>query len=203
MARKKVGNKRQDLIEAAKQLFLSEGIAKVSVSRIVRAAGVAQGTFYLYFDSKDSVIDAIGQEMSWEAFEGIAEIVDQPDLNALEKLLAIKELLFNFLRLPNQEVFSHFHGAEHREAHDRIADAVLRQLAPVFQRIIEQGIGENIFNLHYPEQASKLIVSMMNVPHAELLKDKASIPNWGAAITELILQALGVKREIIDKYIEL
>jgi len=47
---------KQKLFEAAALLFSKYDIDKVTVDTIVEAAGVAKGTFYLYFESKDALI---------------------------------------------------------------------------------------------------------------------------------------------------
>jgi hypothetical protein len=46
--------RRQQLLHVAEELSLESGYGKTSVSRIVKTAGVAQGTFYLYFASKEA-----------------------------------------------------------------------------------------------------------------------------------------------------
>jgi AcrR family transcriptional regulator len=48
--------RRAELLDAARGLFLARGYAATSVSAIVSAAGVAQGTFYLYFANKGQVL---------------------------------------------------------------------------------------------------------------------------------------------------
>ena len=44
--------RRAQLLKAARKVFRAKGYDGASVSEIVREAGVAQGTFYLYFPSK-------------------------------------------------------------------------------------------------------------------------------------------------------
>ena len=44
--------KRDSLLDTAFQLFMTQGINKTSISDIVNQAGVAKGTFYLYFKDK-------------------------------------------------------------------------------------------------------------------------------------------------------
>jgi hypothetical protein len=44
---------RRRLLEAAEEVFGELGFRRASIAEIVRRAGVAQGTFYLYFDSKE------------------------------------------------------------------------------------------------------------------------------------------------------
>jgi AcrR family transcriptional regulator len=58
-ARRKETIREQDLLEAARKLFSQKGFASTTVSDIVREAGVAQGTFYLYFESKAAVVQRL------------------------------------------------------------------------------------------------------------------------------------------------
>ena len=44
--------KRERFLAIAQRRFMEDGYARTSVSAIVREAGVAQGTFYLYFKNK-------------------------------------------------------------------------------------------------------------------------------------------------------
>ncbi|MCR8682296.1 TetR/AcrR family transcriptional regulator, partial [Enterococcus faecium] len=62
----KVGDdmsKREKIMLAAIDAFKEKGIEKTTISDIVKAAGVAQGTFYLYFPSKLSVMPAIAEHL--------------------------------------------------------------------------------------------------------------------------------------------
>lgn len=62
-ASKKVAQKKQkkesDLIHAAYKIFLVKGAENTSIDDIVKKAGVAKGTFYLYFKDKNELIDKI------------------------------------------------------------------------------------------------------------------------------------------------
>lgn len=57
------GDRRQQLLDAARRLFVRQGFAKTPVSAIVKAAGVAQGTFYLYFANKQALITELRREV--------------------------------------------------------------------------------------------------------------------------------------------
>jgi AcrR family transcriptional regulator len=54
-----VGDRRAQLLDAALAVFGAEGYSAAKVSDIVARAGVAQGTFYLYFRSKQEVVLAL------------------------------------------------------------------------------------------------------------------------------------------------
>jgi len=55
-------------MDAGERLFLEKGIAAASIDDIVRAANVAKGTFYLYFQSKDDLVAAL-RERYVETFQ--------------------------------------------------------------------------------------------------------------------------------------
>ncbi|MEK4092057.1 TetR family transcriptional regulator [Viridibacillus sp. FSL H8-0110] len=56
-------SKEEKIILAAIDVFREKGVEKTKVSDIVKSAGIAQGTFYLYFPSKLSVMPAIAAVM--------------------------------------------------------------------------------------------------------------------------------------------
>jgi AcrR family transcriptional regulator len=51
--------RRTQILEAARERFLAGGLKATTVSQIATAAGVAKGTVYLYFPSKDAVLHQI------------------------------------------------------------------------------------------------------------------------------------------------
>ncbi len=59
----KQAQRRAELLQAARSLFVEHGWDKTSVATIVAKVGVAQGTFYLYFDSKENVLAHLRQQV--------------------------------------------------------------------------------------------------------------------------------------------
>lgn len=51
--------RREELLDAAQQLFLDKGLGATSIDDIASAAHVAKGTFYLYFPSKEALLLAL------------------------------------------------------------------------------------------------------------------------------------------------
>ena len=56
MARRRTDDKRQRILDAAVQVFASKGFFASRVSDIASAAGIADGTVYLYFRNKDDIL---------------------------------------------------------------------------------------------------------------------------------------------------
>src|SRR5437762_1301306 len=54
--------KRRQIIDGARDVFLAQGFDAASMSDIARKAGVSKGTLYVYFDSKEALFQAIAHE---------------------------------------------------------------------------------------------------------------------------------------------
>ena len=55
--------RRAQILEAALQVFAAQGYHQTSVSDLVQAAGVARGTFYLYFDGKSAIFHELVDQL--------------------------------------------------------------------------------------------------------------------------------------------
>jgi len=58
VGRQKVSS-RKIIEQHAEDLFISKGVENTTVNEIVKVAGIAKGTFYLYFKNKNELIDSI------------------------------------------------------------------------------------------------------------------------------------------------
>src|SRR5258707_3658849 len=66
MARPKSGDKRNAILDAAAGLFAERGLAADPTSEISKQAGVAEGTLFTYFKTKDDLINALYREIKLE-----------------------------------------------------------------------------------------------------------------------------------------
>ncbi len=86
-------DKRRQILDAAIEVFAATGFHKSRVSDIAREAGVADGTIYLYFKSKDDVLISIFEEAMGEMIERAeAAIADLDDPLAKLSRLAVHHM---------------------------------------------------------------------------------------------------------------
>lgn len=97
-------DKRERIIESAIDVFRVHGIEKAKVSDIVKGADVAQGTFYLYFPSKLSVMPSIATVVVKSMLEGIKkETVGAKDISA--QLSRVIDVVFQMVE-QDREIFA-------------------------------------------------------------------------------------------------
>jgi AcrR family transcriptional regulator len=68
---------RTRLLEAAEQVFAELGYHEASIVKITEAAGVAQGTFYLYFASKKEIFDELVRDLNRRVRHAMKEASDK------------------------------------------------------------------------------------------------------------------------------
>jgi len=72
MGRKPTPGRRDALLRAGERVLAVRGIEKTTVTQIVREAGVAQGTFYLYFQSKGELVAAVRRRFAARLAEAVS-----------------------------------------------------------------------------------------------------------------------------------
>jgi TetR/AcrR family fatty acid metabolism transcriptional regulator len=88
MPRTRTDDKRQRILDAAVRVFARKGYFASRVSDVAKAAGIADGTVYLYFKGKDDVLVSLFDEVMSEHVEAGRREVANAD-GAPAKLLAI------------------------------------------------------------------------------------------------------------------
>lgn len=74
--------RRQQLLEAAIWVFARKGYRNASITDIIARAGVARGTFYLYFKSKEQIFLDIVGDFHRRTTQALSAMGDVPDVRA-------------------------------------------------------------------------------------------------------------------------
>lgn len=146
---------REEILNAARQLFISKGYEETSVSDIMAMAGGAKGMFYRWFQSKEEVMHALGNQMFFEdnPFEAVR---GRDDLNGLEKirsLLAENRSNSERNRINMQAVLI--------LKDPRILAAAVGQnrrvLTPLWLELLEEGQKDGSIKTEYAKELSELL----------------------------------------------
>ena len=78
---------RRNLIESSERIFAELGYHEASIVKITEAAGVGQGTFYLYFESKKAIFDEVVLDLNARVRHAMTEAADRGTTRAEKELL--------------------------------------------------------------------------------------------------------------------
>jgi AcrR family transcriptional regulator len=78
---------RRKLLEAAENVFAELGYHDASIVKLTEAAGVGQGTFYLYFSSKKEIFDELVLDLNHRVRQAMTEAASEGETRAERELL--------------------------------------------------------------------------------------------------------------------
>ena len=78
--------KRKHILEAGLNTFTSQGFTATKLDDVAKDAGVAKGTIYLYFDSKEALFEDVIRECLFPAIDEVEDLIAEFDGSASELL---------------------------------------------------------------------------------------------------------------------
>ncbi|WP_067727239.1 TetR/AcrR family transcriptional regulator [Oceanobacillus damuensis] len=144
--------KYNQIIEAAVKVIAENGFHASQVSKIAKAARVADGTIYLYFKNKEDVLVSVFEEKMGQFIDKIAEAISQKQ-NAEEKLYSLIEM--HFRQLSDDYYLAIVTQLELRQSNYTLRlqiNKVLKPYLTVIDSIIKEGMEQKLFrsNLNIP-----------------------------------------------------
>ncbi|HKJ69695.1 MAG TPA: TetR/AcrR family transcriptional regulator [bacterium] len=160
---KEYDTRRKEILDAARTLFFSKGYETTAISDIIQSIGIAKGTFYHYFDSKQDLMAALVEEITDEGVSVMEQTLSDPALDALEQFQLVfiragnwkverKEILLEIIRVMQKP--------ENTVLQDRLVKMSINKTAPILAEVIEQGIREELFETRSSEELSRIILQM-------------------------------------------
>ncbi len=150
--------RKTELLTAAEQLFRENGVDRTAVSDIVKKAGVAQGTFYNYYQSKDEIFAAVLEHITEHTLTEIKRIAEREDIGVIDKINLISQQDF-LMNRENDPLFDVLHEPRYAYAHQKYVVSRIQLLHPIHTKLIQQGVAEKLFDTSYPEQAALFLLT--------------------------------------------
>ena len=153
---KKGEKRKRELLQIAYRLFLSQGYENTSVDEIIEAAGIAKGTFYYYFQSKEQMLEAV-IGMMIEAEAEVARQVLASGMPVPQKIVGIVSSV-----RPTQEerpIEDALNRPENVLMHDKLQRQLISDILPLLSQAVEEGVHDGLFACdHIPERVRMLLL---------------------------------------------
>lgn len=179
-----------EILDAAKELFLSKGYEETSVSDIMERAGGAKGMFYRFFQSKGQAMRALGDRMFFcnNPFEAVRGRTDLTGLQKIREVLAIDGADKEREEIGAQAVTI----LKDPQILAAAVEANRRVLTPLWFELIEEGRRDGSIRTEYAKELSELLaLANFWLMPSVFPADTAEIGHKCRFIAE-VLQAMGL-----------
>ncbi len=186
--------RKSELIEAAETLFREEGFRQTSVSDIVKKIGVAQGTFYYYFKSKEDILEAVVSYYVGGYQRAIERLIADEQIDPARKIEIIANTALSINKFyPRLADF--LHSEENLATRQRYIVRYFSVVIPQITAIVEQGKAAGIFKLGYPRESVEMLVYAFGYLEESIggADDKDHYERMIRAAEEIMTRVLGVE----------
>lgn len=138
-------NRREQILDAAQKLFAIHGFEATTIQQIQQEVGIARGTLYYHFPSKEDILDALVDRMGARVLAKAQAVAQDRSIPVPER--AIKTALaLNISQEGYQEVLDQMHKPSNVLMHEKASQLMLKDIPPILAGIVEEGIAQGLFD---------------------------------------------------------
>lgn len=154
---KSAPERRNEILDIASELFVQKGFEGTSTNDILEKVGIARGTLYYHFKSKEEILDAIVERVNQQVVERLKEIVGKKEMPIMERLVLAVRALRVDTEL-GEELMEQVHKPQNALMHQKMQEVLLKQITPLFQELIEEGIQQGLVETYFPKETLEMIL---------------------------------------------
>ena len=158
---KEANERRNEILDVAERLFCMRGYDNTSTNDILSEIGIARGTLYYHFKSKEDILDAMIDRVLDEIIKRTSCIAFDESIPVLHRLTQTV-LAANVDTKTGDMILEQVHKPQNALMHAKMQERLLEQLIPLFMKIIEDGISQGLMQTDYPEDTIQMLLLYSN-----------------------------------------
>lgn len=155
--RKEAEVRKNEILDAADELFRQKGFDGTSTNDILEKVGIARGTLYHHFKSKEDIMDALIERYSARLLGAAQEIAADKSISVVERIIGVVMAL-NISGGNSEEIMEHIHKPQNALMHQKIQKVIINGVPPILTKIIREGIEQGMFNTPFPYECMEMVV---------------------------------------------
>ena len=153
--------RRNEILDVAERLFCSRGYDQTSTNDILAEIGIARGTLYYHFSSKEDILDAMIDRILDEIVRRASQIALDGSIPVLERMTQTI-LASNVDTKTGDMILEQMHKPQNALMHAKMQERLLKQLIPLFTKLIEDGISQGLMQTDDPEDTIEMLLLYSN-----------------------------------------
>lgn len=164
---KEAEERKEEILDAAEKLFGTKGFDHTSTNDILEAVGIARGTLYYHFKSKEEILDGVIERISNRLMLDAGKVIRDTELPVLERLTKAI-LALNVESEIGHEVMEQVHRPQNALMHQKMQQQLLDGITPLFTELVKEGVRQGICHTDYPGEVVEMTLIYANTAFDEL-----------------------------------
>ena len=153
--------RKNEILDTAEQLFASRGFDDTSTNDIINAIGIARGTLYHHFKSKEDILDAVIDRISENLIRNAKTIAEDKTIPLMDRLTGSIRALNVESRI-GEEVMIQVHKPQNALLHQKMQAKMISGIVPILAGLIREGCRDGVFRTPYPDEAAEMVMIYSN-----------------------------------------
>lgn len=158
---KEAEERRNEILDAADTLFAQKGFDGTSTNDILEKVGIARGTLYYHFKSKEDIMDALIDRYNNHLLGAVRELAADRSIPVNERIIRVV-MAMNIRSGSSREIMEHIHKPQNALMHQKIQKVIINGVTPILTEIIREGIDQGLFNTPFPYECMEMIMTYTN-----------------------------------------
>ncbi len=158
---KEAEERRNEILDAADELFGEKGFDGTSTNDILDKVGIARGTLYYHFKAKEDIMDALIERYNARLLSAARTAASDKNVPINERILRVVMAL-NISGRSSEKIIEHIHRPQNALMHQKIQKVIIGGVTPILAEIIREGIDQGLFNTPFPYECMEMVVAYAN-----------------------------------------
>ena len=154
---KEAAERRNEILDAAEELFVTKGYDKTSTNDILDKVKIARGTLYYHFKSKEDILNAMIDRINSSLIARAEAVAKDKSVPIVERIvMAISSLRVN-TDIGN-EIITLVHKPQNALMHQKMQKSLVEGVLPILTDLVNEGNKEGIFDVKYPKETTEMLI---------------------------------------------
>lgn len=166
---KEAEERKNEILDAAEELFAAKGFDGTSTADILDKVGIARGTLYYHFRSKEDILDAVVARMATQMMEKAEQIAVDRERPVFERLTG-SIMALNSDTMLAHEIMEQIHKPQNALMHQKMQEQLLTGIVPIISKLLEEGKSQGLVHADYLTEAVEMLMLYANTVFDNLLE---------------------------------
>ena len=167
LSKASVQEREARIIALAEKLFVKNGYDKTTVDQIVGEMGLAKGTYYYHFDSKEDLLIAVSDKLIFDTSARLLAVYNQKDEDIIWRIRnVLKTYHDDFYR--NKDIWRHVYHWRNEALYGRVAHTCSKRFTPILEDLLSEATTAGRLQIPHPHEIAESLLVLFDLTSKQL-----------------------------------